>query len=757
MSMRSTGGTYLHLISAMPVPSAASRAARLCASTGPTGRTRKALRRDSGRSRRRIGLITRFLPGSSLALGSSMRTLRTHVSAAILGMVASASGAALGYPLHQVVPPGGLPLGVDIHSGVGDIDWSAVKSSGRTFAIIKATQGDYGVDTRFADNWSGAQAQGILRSAYHFYDPTSDPDSQAALFLSTVGDFDAVGVLPPMLDIECPTSSNPDLAYPHCEGHDFPGWVPSAELNAGILHWLDVVESQTGRRPFVYSYNAWFFDTGVDLDALSAYPLDISYPADDSFYVPNDWLTALVWQDSVCNTVPGIPGADGCTDTDRFVGTLAELEGLAAGKPTPSQVTGNDAMTLVSWSSDGHPEIFLKKRNGEMVHTYPNALTDQWNSFYDLDGGSSCGMAAAFWPQQRYAELFDAAVDGTSQHLFFDAISGWTNWLHDMVSPATALSHMSTLVWPDGQVEVFALGGDGSLFHTHLAQGGGAGGGSPWESLGGSFVTGGGPIVWGDGHAEVFATDASGRVFHSWSGSGPDFPGGWHDWAGIAGSIASRPMPVRWLDGHVEVFATGTDGRLYHSDFSSAGWPAFELVDSATILRGEPSPVMNPEGHGAEPGAEVFARDRDGRVVHLWQSNGAYTAFSGLLDQESASDPFGFTRADGQVEVFAIDSRGQLTRTLHGRDGGWTAWATIGGDDLDPCSDSLPGSLTGSSANGASGGSSGNGDGGAASGAKAAEGCSCRSADASAGGAFEGVCLIVSGLASARFRRRARR
>jgi hypothetical protein len=413
-------------------------------------------------------------------------------------------------------------------------------------------------------------------------------------------------------------------------------------------------------------------------------------------------------------------------------------------------------MTLVNWTTgnDGHAEIFLKTTAGTMVHTYPNGLTDTWNMFYDLDTPSTCGAAAGFWPNQGYAELFDPAPDGTPQHLWWSN-DVWSKWTHDMTAPAVKLAHLSTLAWLDGHMEVFGLGGDGAVWHTHFQHGDPAW--APWQSLGGSgLVTGAAPILWGDGHAEVFAADAAGAAWHTWSGSGADFPGGWHAWESLGGDLVSRPVPVRWADGHLTVFATGRDRQLHASDHGAAGWPAFQVLSAGSTIEGEPSAIMNPAGQGASPGPEVFARDASGKVVHLWWSGTAYTAFSPHLDQTALSDPFAWIRADGKAEVFAIDPSGQLTRSYHDGATGWTAWTVIGGTNLDPCP--LP---VAPPPDAGTGGASGAGGASATGGAPQARppgstgGCRCRvGARTDGGGPLAAVAAAAIIVGAARRRRR---
>lgn len=77
--------------------------------------------------------------------------------------------------------------GIDVSHYQGTIDWGLVAEAGKVFTFIKATEGTSEVDPQFQANWSGANAAaGLLRGAYHFYQPGADPHQQAESFLSVV-------------------------------------------------------------------------------------------------------------------------------------------------------------------------------------------------------------------------------------------------------------------------------------------------------------------------------------------------------------------------------------------------------------------------------------------------------------------------------------------------------------------------------------------------------------------------------------------
>ncbi len=234
--------------------------------------------------------------------------------------------------------------GVDVYDGTGTIDWAMVKASGRQFAFIKATQGDYNDQTKFATNWSAALAAGIVRSPYHFFDATKDGVAQANFFLAAITAAGGLqpGDLPPMLDIECPTSSSQSATEANCEYTGDSGWVPTAMLNQRIMDFLTTVEAATGTKAILYSYVSWFAGLGVTDPSYANYPLYIaSY--NSCATIPAPWTSAVFWQYSATTKVPGITAAG---DVDRFFGTLDDLHNITiqpAAPPPDAGVPDTDA------------------------------------------------------------------------------------------------------------------------------------------------------------------------------------------------------------------------------------------------------------------------------------------------------------------------------------------------------------------------------------------------------------------------------
>ena len=95
--------------------------------------------------------------------------------------------------------------GIDISHHNGSIDWEKVAAyknhqSAVQFCFAKATEGTDLIDPLFKENWVKMGEKSILRGAYHFFNPNSDPRLQALNFILNVKLID--GDLAPVLDWE---------------------------------------------------------------------------------------------------------------------------------------------------------------------------------------------------------------------------------------------------------------------------------------------------------------------------------------------------------------------------------------------------------------------------------------------------------------------------------------------------------------------------------------------------------------------------
>ncbi|QSJ15642.1 hypothetical protein JYQ62_28065 [Nostoc sp. UHCC 0702] len=214
--------------------------------------------------------------------------------------------------------------GIDVSNHDQLVNWPQVRSAGFSFAFAKATEGKTWRDDTFPRNWRQMEEAGVIRGAYHFFRPTTDPKDQARNFLDYVASVEPIqpGDLPPALDLE----HFPDSVKLQWES------VSKSERVKRVRTWIDIVETEIKRKPIIYtSFGFWTeFMSGVT--EFSNYPLWVAhYPANPKLnnpkpLIPREWKTWAFWQYSDKTEVPGIVAED--EDSNLFNGSLADLLAL---------------------------------------------------------------------------------------------------------------------------------------------------------------------------------------------------------------------------------------------------------------------------------------------------------------------------------------------------------------------------------------------------------------------------------------------
>jgi len=207
------------------------------------------------------------------------------------------------------------PLATDLRGAdVSDYDpgtnWPTLKNGGRSFAIIKATEGNSYVNPLFKSDWEAAKGAGVIRGAYHFYHAGDNPTTQANQFIKTMGKLEADDMAP-VFDWE--TNEKTSTA--------------TAIANAKIF--LDAVQKATGRVPIIYTGTSFWNSMGNPAYFIK-YPLYLAEYEVSCPNVPPPWSKWTMWQNADTGGVSGITTKN--VDQDYFAGTMDELiEFVAAG------------------------------------------------------------------------------------------------------------------------------------------------------------------------------------------------------------------------------------------------------------------------------------------------------------------------------------------------------------------------------------------------------------------------------------------
>ena len=216
------------------------------------------------------------------------------------------------------------PFGVDVskwqasQDGTKRMDWNKAVANGIQFAVCRATLGNDYIDPQFAYNWSEMRRLALLRGAYHYFTPLH-PLSQINKFVDTVKPQAGERLV---LDIE------------------YAGGVSRVGLTKAVKDALELIKSLTGRYPIGYSRAEWLnnnLNIG-DLPKIDWWLAQYLNPRIWPLFTP-EYDTALltmpygVRPEQVKFHQTGEKG-DGhkfgavsyYIDTDRFIGTQAELE-----------------------------------------------------------------------------------------------------------------------------------------------------------------------------------------------------------------------------------------------------------------------------------------------------------------------------------------------------------------------------------------------------------------------------------------------
>ena len=212
-----------------------------------------------------------------------------------------------------------VTVGVDVSHWQGAVDWASVAADGVQFALAKATQSDWYVDSEFADNYAGARAAGLMFGGYVFAIPDeSDGASQADFLVENGGDWVADGyTIPGVLDIEY--NPNGNTCYD----------LSRSEMAAWVRDFDDEYIALTGRAPLIYSNQDWWNTCVGASDIPDTAPLWVAYWSTGSPALPTGWEDYVLWQYADDGAVNGIETG---VDMDRFSGSQRQLRAFVLGE-----------------------------------------------------------------------------------------------------------------------------------------------------------------------------------------------------------------------------------------------------------------------------------------------------------------------------------------------------------------------------------------------------------------------------------------
>jgi GH25 family lysozyme M1 (1,4-beta-N-acetylmuramidase) len=229
--------------------------------------------------------------------------------------------------LHQLAASGtmsatgpasiaGAVQGVDVSSiqEQHGIDWSQVAGSGKQFAAIKVTEGDYYENKYALSDLAAAKAAGLAVMAYAFAIPngggsSAGPVTQADDAINYVKSGSA-GVPPIMLDIEYDPYYGTDGTN-QCYG------LSQSAMGTWVKSFAAEVQAKTGQPAIIYTTKNWWNTCVGTTASLGSNPLWVAIYNNKTSpgTLPDGWSKWKYWQYGQ-NSVPGISGTS--TDVDQL-------------------------------------------------------------------------------------------------------------------------------------------------------------------------------------------------------------------------------------------------------------------------------------------------------------------------------------------------------------------------------------------------------------------------------------------------------
>ncbi len=156
--------------------------------------------------------------------------------------------------------------------------------------------------------------------------------------------------------------------------------------------------------------------------------------------------------------------------------------------------------------------------------------------------------------------------DAKIAHSTFDS-GTWTPW-RAVAGGVLVGSAPAVCSWGVGRLDLFVITSSRSLMHRWYANGAWS---LDWEDLGAPPSVGFGTefppspaaCTWGNDRLDVFAVGGDGQLWHRW------FDGQWQAWENIGGMIKSDPCCVSWSENRIDVFAPASNFGLWHVWFQS--------------------------------------------------------------------------------------------------------------------------------------------------------------------------------------------
>lgn len=250
------------------------------------------------------------------------------------------------------------PLGIDVSSYQGNVNWASAYSDGVRFAIVKASEGSGYTNPYFSSQINGATDANIVAGAYDFADfNTVSATTEANHFLSVAGNYVRQGYIRPTLDMEGSTS------------------MTKTQVSNYVKTWADTVWNAKSVHTVVYasqSFAASYFDASVTSIPSQFW---IAHYNGANLYTgsPGSTTPFSTWTFWQVSSTGAIAGVSGNVDLDTYNGDINGLISdsgavASAGAKFNSgdRIKVNSASGQKAWNTYASDGTYVTEPNGKL-------------------------------------------------------------------------------------------------------------------------------------------------------------------------------------------------------------------------------------------------------------------------------------------------------------------------------------------------------------------------------------------------------
>ena len=279
-------------------------------------------------------------------------------------------------------------------------------------------------------------------------------------------------------------------------------------------------------------------------------------------------------------------------------------------------------------------------------------LSSATHRYSDLEG-VALGAPDATAPDEGDLDVYARGGDG---QLFVTRWrgQGWSTWAG---LGGQLASSPSAVAGPAGASDVFAVGGDGGVWFRSLRDGTW----SAWATIGGRFTSAPEVTRTGDGRLVVAGRGGDGALWLRVRGT----DGRWAPWATLGGSVRAGADPGLLVEGdRLTTLVTGTDGALW-ARTGELGRPSGWVRVGGQLTSGV-SAASDAAGR-----ADVVGRGGDGRLWSVREVDGRWSGWQ-PISRERVGDTGGITSwGEGRLDVATITPDGRIFQTWRLEATGW--------------------------------------------------------------------------------------